>query len=153
MRVRLLVRHLYLLLPPRASLVAVQSLLTPRLHTPLLFFPPTHTITHFFHEAVSKVGSSLFQNLFLLSVGCINLECYVNSIIVIYDTKVLISRLPDKNISNAIIIRKTWSPSRSLLLIQSRQIKEEECEQKQSSWSRPSFFGRGRFLHLTRHTT
>jgi len=48
MRVRILVQHLYLLLPPRASLVVVQSLLTSRLHTPLLFFPPTHTITHCF---------------------------------------------------------------------------------------------------------
>jgi len=40
MRVRLLVRHLCLLLPPRASLVAVQSLSTARLHTPLFSSHP-----------------------------------------------------------------------------------------------------------------
>jgi len=44
--------YLHLLLPPRASLVAVQSLLTSRLQiqTALVFFPPTHTIIYFNHD-------------------------------------------------------------------------------------------------------
>jgi len=37
-----------------------------------------------FREAVSKVP---FQNLSLLSVGCIDPECSVNSVVYIYDVK------------------------------------------------------------------